>query len=153
MSKKKTYFQVHKNKKPKLRNPNDLHTVYKMISAARELVNSILELRNAMFAFKKTQIPDYSKGLSNDGKMHIVGNGNYKERVINQNGIPNDVNYFIKGKDGLEHKLPPPIDFSKINNETQINRVFIVPRDFREKLSLSIEDFKRAVEINVKELD
>lgn len=117
MSKKKNYYQVHKNKKPKAKiNKINWDSIYKVTISATELVNSIVQLRNSMHDFYKI------KGYKEFREQLAIS-----RNIENTGGIitgENNTEYFLSAN-GEKFRVQPPIDFrnhSVDNFNTELKR-------------------------------
>ncbi len=105
MSKKKNYYNVHKNKKPNKKLPKGLHPkVIECIRLATEVVNKAIR-RSQMLAYLSSQsIPKYKLGSNGPKIVCDVITGEDREE------------YFVK-TNGEKIKIPSPINFDKFNSE------------------------------------
>lgn len=106
--KRKTYYQIHKNKKPvdRMKKQDNKHA-YKMILQLSNLVSKMIELHK----LRKVIIPIYGKGIN-------IYSGKLKD---SQNNIISDKTQYQIEVDGELHHIPEPTNFNyeKMYEETK----------------------------------
>ena len=122
MSKRKNYYQVHKNKHPNrsIRTKEDsVKIMMRIITECQNLVNALTEVSRAMKRFRKEPIPRYKKGSFDN--MAIVGDNSKQEIILDKNGVKmipigftaNDMHEASKR---LRDSFPSINDLNVINN-------------------------------------